>query len=90
MAEANFERIRKEEELNLQSLALIAEQELKKIESKRTLLKAEVYAAHIRADAVSTCEEGRSSSTALLAPPLSANKKVGDYLESLAVSVPVV
>ena len=89
LAEANLERIRKEEELNLQSLALIAEQELKKIESKRTLLRAEaeVDAAHIRADAASTCEEDRSSFTTP-APPLSANTKVGDYLESLVVAVP--
>ena len=80
LAEANLERIRKEEELNLQSLALIAEQELKKIESKRTLLRAEaeVDAAHIRADAASTCEEDRSSFTTP-APLLSANTKVGDY-----------
>ena len=88
LAEAKLERIRKEEELNLQSLALIAEQELKKIKSKRTLLRAEaeVNAAHIRTDAASTCEEECSSSTAPLAPPLSANKKVDDYLDTLAVA----
>ena len=88
LAEANLERVCKEEELNLQSLGLIAEQELKKIESKRTLLRAEVGAAHIRADATSTCEEDHSSSTDSLAPPSSANKKAGGYLESLAVAVP--
>ena len=54
---------------------------------RRTLLRAEVEAAHIRADAAITCEENRSSSTAPLVPPFSAYKKVGDYLDSLTVAL---
>ena len=42
LAKANLERIRKKKELNLELLALIAEQESKKIERRRALLRGEV------------------------------------------------
>ena len=60
---ANPEHICKEEELNLELLALIAEQELKKLDSRQTLFRAEaeVEAANIPVDATSTCEEDRIS-----------------------------
>ena len=85
MAEARLEQVRRDEELKLRTLALVAEQERRKLESQRIVLIAEAKAteANIIADAVSELAEEQMSQTADMAPLLSTNEKVSAFLSVL-------
>ena len=89
LAEARLQHIRKEEDLKLETLALIAEQRLKKLESRRIVLQAEaeVEAANIRAEAASVCDD-RYSLPEAVDPPLTVSRKVGAYLSDLELPSP--
>ena len=89
LAEARLQHIRKEEDLKLETLALIAKQRLKKLESRRIVLQAEaeVEAANIRAEAASVCDD-RYSLPEAVDPPLTVSRKVGAYLSDLELPSP--
>ena len=82
MAEARLEQARRDEELKLRTLALIAEQERRKLESQRIVLIAEAQATEVNiiADAASELAEEKMSQTADMAPLLSTNEKVSAFL----------
>ena len=86
---AELQRIRKEEDLKLETLALIAEQRLKKLESRRIVLQeeAKVETANIRAEAVSVCDDRYPLSEAV-DPSLTVSKKLGAYLSDLELPNP--
>ena len=85
LAEARLEQVRRDEELKLRTLALVAEQERRKLESQRIVLIAEAKAteASIIADAASELAEEQMSQTADMAPLLSTNEKVSAFLSVL-------
>ena len=80
LAKTRLEQVRCDEELKLRALALVAEQERRKLESQRIVPIAE---ANIIADAASELAEEQMSQTADMAPLLSTNEKVSVFLSVL-------
>ena len=87
LAEARLEQVRRDEELKLRTLALVSEQERRKLESQRIVFIAEAKAteANIIADAASELAEEQMSQTADMAPLLSTNGKVSSFLSVLTL-----